>query len=121
MSNQTANYNTPTALTTNTFTRTGYTFTGWNTAANGSGTAYAAGATFTMGAANVTLYAQWTINSYTVTYSGNGSIGGTQSGISVGGSAITPPTALSPCLAIQYVPISPMSIADVFSQPKIVL
>ena len=28
----------PTALTANTFTRTGYTFSGWNTAANGSGT-----------------------------------------------------------------------------------
>lgn len=43
-----------------TLTRTGYTFTGWNTAANGSGTARAAGSTFAMGNANVTLYAQWT-------------------------------------------------------------
>ena len=43
---------------TNTFTRTGYTFTGWNTAANGSGTPYAAGATFPI-SANTTLYAQW--------------------------------------------------------------
>lgn len=40
--------------------RTGYTFSGWNTAANGSGSSYAEGATFTMGAANVTLYAKWT-------------------------------------------------------------
>ena len=31
----------PTPLTTNTLTRTGYTFTGWNTAADGSGIAYA--------------------------------------------------------------------------------
>ena len=31
----------PTALTGNAFTRTSYTFTGWNTAASGSGTAYA--------------------------------------------------------------------------------
>ncbi|SFE68557.1 Listeria/Bacterioides repeat-containing protein [Paenibacillus algorifonticola] len=57
--------------------RTGYTFTGWNTAANGSGTSYAAGATLTMGGANVTLYAQWTLTpTYTVTYNGNGSTGG---------------------------------------------
>lgn len=43
----------------NGFTRTGYTFTGWNTAANGSGTAYSANATFVMPAHNVILYAQW--------------------------------------------------------------
>ncbi len=42
----------------NTFTRTGYAFTGWNTAANGTGTSYAEGATFTI-TANTTLYAQW--------------------------------------------------------------
>jgi len=46
--------------------RTGYTFDGWNTAANGSGKAYNANDTFTIDA-NVTLYAQWTVNSYTVT------------------------------------------------------
>jgi uncharacterized repeat protein (TIGR02543 family) len=40
----------------------GYSFAGWNTAANGSGTSYAAtgSATFVMGSANVILYAQWT-------------------------------------------------------------
>ena len=40
-------------------TRTGFAFAGWNTEANGSGTHYAGGATFT-GNANTTLYAQWT-------------------------------------------------------------
>ncbi len=40
------NDNTPTALTTNTFTRTGYTFVGWNTVAGGTGTAYTNGATY---------------------------------------------------------------------------
>jgi uncharacterized repeat protein (TIGR02543 family) len=56
---------------------TGHSFAGWNTAANGSGTAYAPGATFKMGSANVTLYAQWTaLPTYTVTYSGNGATGG---------------------------------------------
>lgn len=39
-------------------TRTGFTFTGWNTNANGSGTAYAAGASYA-GPANLTLFAQW--------------------------------------------------------------
>ena len=36
-----------------------YEFDGWNTAADGSGRRYSAGAGFTMPAANVTLYAQW--------------------------------------------------------------
>jgi len=40
--------------------KTGYTFAGWNTKADGTGTSYAAGSIFTMGSANVTLYARWT-------------------------------------------------------------
>jgi uncharacterized repeat protein (TIGR02543 family) len=44
----------------NTFTRSGYTFNGWNTAANGTGTAYVAGNAITE---NITLYAQWLKNS----------------------------------------------------------
>jgi len=39
---------------------TSYRFTGWNTKADGSGTDQAEGSTFTMGASNVILYAQWT-------------------------------------------------------------
>jgi uncharacterized repeat protein (TIGR02543 family) len=56
----------------------GHNFAGWNTAANGSGTGYSAGATFSMGSSNVTLYAQWALSSatYTVTYAGNGSTSG---------------------------------------------
>ena len=42
----------------NTFTKTGYQFTAWNTQANGEGTAYTE--TFTMAKENVDLYAQWT-------------------------------------------------------------
>jgi len=45
----------------------GFDFAGWNTAVDGSGTIYIGG-TFDMGTANVTLYAQWTINTYTVTF-----------------------------------------------------
>jgi len=61
---------------TGSLVKTGYTFDGWNTQANGSGTPYAANATFAMGSANVTLYAQWTLNTYTVTYNSNGATSG---------------------------------------------
>ena len=51
------------ALPGNTFVRSGYDFTGWNTAANGSGTSYSNGATLTTTTAQagqtITLYAQW--------------------------------------------------------------
>ena len=47
-------------------TRTGYTFAGWNTQADGNGTPYAAGANYSANAA-VTLYAQWT-PTYTATF-----------------------------------------------------
>lgn len=57
-----------TSLAPNAFTRLGYNFSGWNTSSDGSGTAYANGASFTMGGANVTLYAQWTIIEYPITY-----------------------------------------------------
>ena len=56
--------NTTVTVKENGFTKTGYTFNGWNTAANGSGTSYAAGATFNI-SANTTLYAQWTENAVT--------------------------------------------------------
>ena len=57
--------------------KTGYSFIGWNTQANGNGTTYTQSQTFSIGAANITLYAKWTVNpTYTVTYDGNGSTGG---------------------------------------------
>ena len=50
-------------LNANGFTRTGYMFTGWNTAADGSGASYSDGADYTVtpatGDATITLYAQW--------------------------------------------------------------
>ena len=58
-------------------------FYGWNTAANGLGTAYPVSSNgFTMPAANVILYAQWVDTSisatqYTLTYFGNGNTDGT--------------------------------------------
>jgi hypothetical protein len=59
MSAQVANV--ATNLTANTFTRAGYSFAGWNTAANGSGTAYADGASYPF-TADATLSAQWTVS-----------------------------------------------------------
>lgn len=52
-------------------TRTGYTFTGWNTAADGSGASYPAGGAYTDNAAT-TLYAQWQASTYTITFDANG-------------------------------------------------
>ena len=52
---------------TGSLAKTGYDFGGWNTKADGTGTNYTAGSgTFTI-SANTTLYAKWTIKSYTVT------------------------------------------------------
>lgn len=59
---QTVTSGAATTLTKNAFTRAGYTFTGWNTAADGSGTSYADGASVTI-TENTTLYAQWTASS----------------------------------------------------------
>lgn len=59
-------------------TRTAFTFAGWSTQPDGGGSTYLPAQTFAMGAADTTLYAKWTANpSYTVTYDGNGSTGGT--------------------------------------------
>jgi uncharacterized repeat protein (TIGR02543 family) len=65
-----------TTLATNsgTLARPGYTFSGWNTSANGSGSNYAAGLTTYSSPGDITLYAQW--NS-TITYNANGSTSGT--------------------------------------------
>jgi uncharacterized repeat protein (TIGR02543 family) len=57
MSAQTGAF-TSSSLTSNSFSRSGFDFAGWNTAADGSGTAYADGASYGFGT-NLTLYAQW--------------------------------------------------------------
>jgi len=56
---ETEDLNVSAALTTNSFTRTGYTFSAWNTNANGSGSSFTNGelVQFT---ASATFYAQWT-------------------------------------------------------------
>lgn len=68
--NQTKYQNTPLTLSSTQPTRTGYTFNGWNTASDGSGTDYSAGQSYTTDA-NLILYAKWTANTYTVVYNKN--------------------------------------------------
>lgn len=67
----TVKYGDTVTIAQNGFTRTGCSFTGWNTAADGSGTSYSAGSTFTSqpsGSENrLTLYAQWSPHVHTVT------------------------------------------------------
>ena len=59
--NQTGNAASNVTVSTTAPTRDGYTFVKWNTAANGSGTDYAGGATYTLpNSGTATLYAQWT-------------------------------------------------------------
>ena len=61
MEAQTVPEKTDTALTPNAFTRKGYNFLNWNTAADGTGDSYADGATVNL-TENTTLYAQWEDN-----------------------------------------------------------
>lgn len=73
MANQTGiPYNTATPLNTMSglTAPAGQTFVGWNTAADGSGTAYADGANIKL-TSNITLYAQWG-TAYTITLNRNG-------------------------------------------------
>ena len=73
MTPQTVNAKTDTALNANSFTREGYNFLNWNTAADGTGDSYADGATVNL-TENTTLYAQWTQDPV-ITFDANGGIG----------------------------------------------
>ncbi len=63
---------------TNSFTKTGYTFTGWNTVDNGSGTPYTASGTISGISGNMILYAQWieSGSTYDITYHCNDATSG---------------------------------------------
>lgn len=52
--------------------KTGHSFISWNTKANGTGTSYLPNNTFKIAAENITLFAQWAINHYTVSYDVDG-------------------------------------------------
>ncbi|GEM_PF-4854219 len=71
----TATYDQFATLTANGFSRAGYTFNGWNSKADGTGTSYTdkqsvKNLASTQGA-TVTLYAKWTANTYSVVYNAN--------------------------------------------------
>ena len=72
MSDMQMEYDKAQNLTANAFKLTGRTWTGWNTAANGSGKAYVDKQSVknltTVDGGTVTLYAQWSTNAYTVTF-----------------------------------------------------
>lgn len=75
---------------TGTLTKSGNTFGGWNTAANGSGTTYQAADLINL-TGNITLYAVWTSNapaSYSLTYDPNNSSTGNVPSNSVGSGSI---------------------------------
>ncbi|MCX6414967.1 MAG: InlB B-repeat-containing protein, partial [Actinobacteria bacterium] len=82
----------PGRLDQNQFTRSGYQFTGWNTKADGTGTAYSQRQVMTP-PSDITLYAQWSIkNGYTVSFDANGGTGTQPSPLtSAGGSSVTAP------------------------------
>ncbi|MET3732846.1 InlB B-repeat-containing protein [Moheibacter stercoris] len=71
--------NTATNLTPNTFTRIGHTFDHWNTEPDNSGNSFDDQEEYDF-EADMDLYAQWTINQYTISFDGNGNDGGTAPG-----------------------------------------
>jgi uncharacterized repeat protein (TIGR02543 family) len=74
---QTVTCDSATNLTSNTFTYAGFSFTGWNTAADGTGTSYSNNQSIST-SAGLTLYAQWSaVSTYTVTYNANSATTGT--------------------------------------------
>lgn len=75
MTDQSFLYDQAQALSSNAFTKTGYTFTGWNASPSGSSTFYANKQTVSNLTAEdggkVTLYAQWRANNYRIIYNAN--------------------------------------------------
>ena len=70
MSDQTIKRDETTTLAATAFSRTGYTFAGWNTKADGTGTSYADKASvknLAAGGGSITLYATWKPNTFKVT------------------------------------------------------
>ena len=67
------------SIAQNGFTRPGYTFTGWNTKADGSGTSYQPGTVYTIPGHTTYLYAQWKPDQGTISYNANGGTGITAS------------------------------------------
>ncbi len=68
--------------------RTGYTFIGFNTKEDGSGTSYNVGSVYSSNA-NLFLYAQWKENIYTITYNANGGSGAPSNQTKIHGITLT--------------------------------
>jgi uncharacterized repeat protein (TIGR02543 family) len=66
MESQNIAFATTANITANAFNKDGYKFTGWNTKADGTGTAYANSASITMVEGGITLFAQWQKEAYTI-------------------------------------------------------
>jgi uncharacterized repeat protein (TIGR02543 family) len=62
--------------------KTGHTFSGWNSSPNGTGTHYNAGATLNNISSAITLYAEWTANTYYLNFDSQG-------GNSIGSKTVT--------------------------------
>ena len=87
---QTVPYGESATLNANSFTRTGYSFSGWNTKADGSGTAYGDGASVSP-SSNMTLYAQWQLHTYSFSFDSNGGTGSMSGGSAAYGESIQLP------------------------------
>jgi len=74
MNEQVFTYDTLQKITKNTFTKDKYTFAGWNTESDGSGTSYTDEEEIKL-TDNLTLYAQWEKETYTLTFDANGGTG----------------------------------------------
>jgi uncharacterized repeat protein (TIGR02543 family) len=77
-------------------TRLGYTFLGWVTNVDGTGTALNSGDSVTMGSANINFYPKWSANTYSITYNlngGTGSLSTAPASYTVGGNSVTLPSS----------------------------
>lgn len=80
----------PGSVTLPTPSRSGYTFNGWYTASSGGTFVGNAGSSYSP-TSNITLYAQWSVIQYTVTWNANGgSVTPTSDTVNAGGSVTAP-------------------------------
>ena len=72
--------------------KSGYRFVEWNTKADGTGTSYQPGGTYT-GNAALTLYAIWELLTYTISFNANGGVNAPQAEIKTHGADLTLPSS----------------------------
>lgn len=87
MSNLSMTYDTAKNLTSNGFTKTGYTFDKWTTNSDGTGTSYTNGQSVnnltSVNNDTFNLYAQWKANTYYIKFNGNGATSGSMSNLTM--------------------------------------